>query len=193
MSPRPTLKGTFSQLTMKKNHVAVPMNCSSGRRIEGPGGVGDHRRGPAQETGDGFEPPDVGDGGILPQEVLPVDTHPETSVLFPVAVQMCMLAPDSMQADHEEMAVGMPPSVTVVRRMSLPESSGGLACVVPVIAGVAAGISLAAAGDMALSREPELPFRQRLRERLGIPRERLYGARQVHSREDQAQAHASRP
>ena len=66
--------------------------------------------------------------------------------------------------------------------MSLPESDGEPACAVPIAAGVAAGISLAAAGDMALSREPDLPFRQRLRERLGVPRERLYGARQVHSR-----------
>jgi YfiH family protein len=79
------------------------------------------------------------------------------------------------------MSGEMSPSVTGVRRMSLPESNGELACVVPVTAGVAAGISLAAAGDMALSREAVLPSRQRLRERLGVPRERFYGARQVHS------------
>ena len=79
------------------------------------------------------------------------------------------------------MTGGISPSVTGVRRMSLPKV-GGLACAVPVTAGVAAGISLAAAGDMALSREPVLPSRQWMRERLGIPRERLYGARQVHSR-----------
>jgi YfiH family protein len=79
------------------------------------------------------------------------------------------------------MTEGMSPSVTGVRRMSLPESDGELSCPVPVTAGVAAGISLAAAGDMALSREAVLPSRQRLRERLGVPRERFYGARQVHS------------
>jgi YfiH family protein len=66
--------------------------------------------------------------------------------------------------------------------MALPESDGDLACALPVTAGVAAGISLAAAGDMALSRETVLPSRQRMRERLGIPRGTLYGARQVHSR-----------
>jgi len=65
--------------------------------------------------------------------------------------------------------------------MSLPKG-GELACAVPVTAGAAAGISLAAAGDMAIAREAVLPSRQRLRERLGVPRELLYGARQVHSR-----------
>jgi len=69
----------------------------------------------------------------------------------------------------------------MVRRVSLPEG-GAQYRAVPVAAGVAAGISLAAAGDMALSREALLPSRRRMRERLGIPPGRLYGARQVHSR-----------
>jgi YfiH family protein len=50
-----------------------------------------------------------------------------------------------------------------------------------VIPGLSAGISLEAAGDMALSRESLLPSRSRLRERLGVECDRLYGARQVHS------------
>jgi len=56
-----------------------------------------------------------------------------------------------------------------------------MTCAIAVAPGVSAGISLAAAGDMALSREWILPNRGLLRDRLGIPRERLYGARQVHS------------
>lgn len=87
---------------------------------------------------------------------------------------MCMLAPDFMQGDSRQK--------TPVRRTALAETAGDPACGIPVIAGLSAGISLAAAGDMALSRECSLPSRSRLRERLGVERERFYGARQVHSR-----------
>jgi polyphenol oxidase len=45
-----------------------------------------------------------------------------------------------------------------------------------------AGISLAHAGDMALSRRFSHPFRSRLLARLGIPAEKAFAVRQVHSR-----------
>jgi polyphenol oxidase len=86
---------------------------------------------------------------------------------------MCMLAPGFMQGDHLETAP--------VRRLNLAEAAGDLACGIPVMPGLSAGISLEAAGDMALSRESLLPSRSRLRERLGVECDRLYGARQVHS------------
>jgi hypothetical protein len=53
---------------------------------------------------------------------------------------------------------------------------------IPVITGTRAGISLAAAGDMALSRARSLPWRAKFLERTGIRQEHLYALRQVHSR-----------
>jgi hypothetical protein len=53
---------------------------------------------------------------------------------------------------------------------------------IPVIPGIGAGISLAAAGDMALPRDRSLPWRTRYLKGRGIRKERLYGLRQVHSR-----------
>jgi len=69
-----------------------------------------------------------------------------------------------------------------VRQMALVDAPGGEHCDIPVSAETSAGISLTAAGDMALSRDRALPWRSRLLARQGIPRERLYGLRQVHSR-----------
>jgi len=69
-----------------------------------------------------------------------------------------------------------------VSRMTLEDAPGGLHCDIPVIPGTSAGISLAAAGDMALSRHRTLPWRSRLLVQRGIRPERLYGLRQVHSR-----------
>jgi hypothetical protein len=69
-----------------------------------------------------------------------------------------------------------------VRGLALVDAPGGQHCDIPVIAGTSAGISLAAAGDMALSRDRTLPWRSKLLARQGIRRERLYGLRQVHSR-----------
>jgi len=91
-------------------------------------------------------------------------------------------SPAEMGKTSHSAAGKISPAATAVRRIILPEADGALACDIPVIPGVAAGISLAAAGDMALSRESSLPSRALLRDRLGIRRERLYGARQVHSR-----------
>jgi YfiH family protein len=92
---------------------------------------------------------------------------------------MCMLAPGFMQGDQEQEMRN--PRAAAVRRVALAEAEEDLVSRIPVIHGISAGISLAAAGDMALSREPVLPSRSRLCERLGIRRQRLYGARQVHS------------
>ncbi len=69
-----------------------------------------------------------------------------------------------------------------VRGMTLQDAPGGLHCEIPVIPGISAGVSLAAAGDMALSRDGILPARSALLARQGIRRDRLYGLRQVHSR-----------
>jgi polyphenol oxidase len=80
--------------------------------------------------------------------------------------------------------------VGAVRSMTLGEARGGahggardaVHRDIPVAPGTRAGISLAAAGDMALSRAGSLPWRARYLEDRGIPVERLYALRQVHSR-----------
>ncbi len=69
-----------------------------------------------------------------------------------------------------------------VHGMTLQDSPGGLHCEIPVMPWISAGISLAAAGDMALSRDRILPWRSRLLARQDIRPDRLYGLRQVHSR-----------
>ena len=84
-----------------------------------------------------------------------------------------MLAPGFMQGQRTEGPH--------IRRLELTSKHGELFCRIPVVPAVSAGISLAAAGDMALSRERVLPHRGRLRDLLGIPLQRWYGARQVHS------------
>jgi hypothetical protein len=66
--------------------------------------------------------------------------------------------------------------------MALQVAPGGLHCEIPVSEGVFAGISLAAAGDMALSKDKDLPNRKQLLDKIGIPRDRLFGLRQIHSR-----------
>ncbi len=57
-----------------------------------------------------------------------------------------------------------------------------MSAALPCGTGLRAGISLAAAGDMALSRQDLLPHRSRFIEGLGVPRERVFAVRQVHSR-----------
>jgi polyphenol oxidase len=84
-----------------------------------------------------------------------------------------MLGSDFMQGDATGRAA--------VRREPLAQANAGFISRITLTPGVSAGISLAAAGDMALSKDGVLPVRQRLRDRLGIRREHLYGARQVHS------------
>ncbi len=69
-----------------------------------------------------------------------------------------------------------------VRSRTLDDAHGGLHCEIPVTAVTHAGISLAAAGDMALSRDRTLPWRTKFLAARRIPRERLYALRQVHSR-----------
>jgi len=95
---------------------------------------------------------------------------------------MCMLAPYLMQEGAGEMTEEVPRSPAAVRRTPLADANGESVCAVPVTAGVFAGISLAAAGDMRLTRENFLPWRSQLRDRIGVARDRLYGTRQVHSR-----------
>jgi len=86
---------------------------------------------------------------------------------------MCMLAPDFMQ----EQAAWTEPA----RRVPLAYNGADIVCGIPVIPGVSAGISLASAGDMGLTRDGVLPSRSSIRERLGISRGQLFGARQIHS------------
>jgi len=63
---------------------------------------------------------------------------------------------------------------------SLPEPAArGLAAGTP---GIHAGISLARAGDMSLSRSAELPWRGRLFATLGVDPRHVYALHQVHSR-----------
>jgi len=81
-----------------------------------------------------------------------------------------------------EFAQGGDPYMSPVLTMTLEDAPGGLHCDVPVIDATSAGISLAAAGDMSLSRDRTLPWRSSLLAQRGIRRERLYGLRQVHSR-----------
>ena len=76
----------------------------------------------------------------------------------------------------EAMGVG------AVRSRTLDDAHGGLHCDIPVTTATRAGITLAAAGDMALSRDRTHPWRAGFLARQGIPRERLYALRQVHSR-----------
>jgi YfiH family protein len=52
----------------------------------------------------------------------------------------------------------------------------------PAAGGLLCGISLEAAGDMALSRRGELPWRAKLESALGVPASRTFGLRQVHSK-----------
>lgn len=52
----------------------------------------------------------------------------------------------------------------------------------PAARGLAAGISLARAGDMSLSRSRELPWRGRFLAALGVDPQRVYALHQVHSR-----------
>ena len=72
--------------------------------------------------------------------------------------------------------------MVAVRSRALDDAHGGLHGDIPVSAGTRAGISLAAAGDMALSRDRTLPWRTRYLEGRGIARKNLYALRQVHSR-----------
>jgi polyphenol oxidase len=72
--------------------------------------------------------------------------------------------------------------VDAVCSRTLNDARGGLHCDIPVTAETHAGITLAAAGDMALSRDRTQPWRSRFLAAQGIPRERLYALRQVHSR-----------
>jgi hypothetical protein len=65
--------------------------------------------------------------------------------------------------------------------MTLSDTPGGLYCEIPVTEKNSAGISLAAAGDMALSKDRILPWRAKLLAQLGIRRDRLFGLQQVHS------------
>jgi len=84
-----------------------------------------------------------------------------------------MLAPGFMQGQRTDEPAA--------RRVAL-DGGADFACRIPVGPGFTAGISLAAAGDMGLARAASQPARLRVCERLGIRREQLYGARQVHSR-----------
>jgi hypothetical protein len=72
--------------------------------------------------------------------------------------------------------------VSTVSLVTLNDHPEGLHCDIPVTDGTSAGISLAAAGDMGISRRQTLPWRSRLADRLGVQPERLYGLHQVHSR-----------
>jgi YfiH family protein len=72
--------------------------------------------------------------------------------------------------------------VGAVRSMTLGDAHGGMHRDIPVAQGTRAGISLAAAGDMALSRSRILPWRAGYLAGRGIPSDRLYALRQVHSR-----------
>lgn len=69
-----------------------------------------------------------------------------------------------------------------VRSLTLGDAHGGAHHDIPVAPGTRAGISLAAAGDMALSRARTLPWRAGYLAGRGIPPDRLYSLRQVHSR-----------
>ena len=65
---------------------------------------------------------------------------------------------------------------------SLMPAPGALQCGMPAPRGLLCGISLESAGDMALSRRGELPWRAKLFSRLGVSATHAYGLRQVHSR-----------
>ena len=68
-----------------------------------------------------------------------------------------------------------------VQSLTLDDAPGGLRSDIPVTPGTHAGITLAAAGDMALSQDRGVPGRAGFAARTGIQPERLYGLRQVHS------------
>jgi len=81
-----------------------------------------------------------------------------------------------------EFAQGGRVQVSAALNMTLEDAPGGLHCDIPVTPGIEAGITLAAAGDMALAQDRGVPGRARFAACRGIRRERLYGFRQVHSR-----------
>lgn len=74
--------------------------------------------------------------------------------------------------------------------VTLSYGQGDLLCRVPLparaaappLAGLAAGLSLAAAGDMALTSEQGLSNRARFLDIVGVSRERAFAAHQVHSK-----------
>jgi YfiH family protein len=69
-----------------------------------------------------------------------------------------------------------------VRRLALVDAPGGRHCEIPVTDKASAGISLAAAGDMRLSRGRVEPPRSTFLAERGLPPEHVYGPRQVHSK-----------
>ena len=69
------------------------------------------------------------------------------------------------------------------REVRLAPGPGGFRYDIPVLPGMFAGISGAAAGTMALSRRAALPWRSKLFGSLGIAEGRCFGLRQVHSRQ----------
>jgi polyphenol oxidase len=72
-----------------------------------------------------------------------------------------------------------------IRELRLASAPGDSFCTIALFEAAGrqlrAGISLARAGDMALSRRFSHPFRARLLSDLGIPAERAFSVRQVHS------------
>ncbi len=68
------------------------------------------------------------------------------------------------------------------RTWGLSAAPGALSASLPVGPGLSAGISLAAAGDMALLRPDAQPNRARFIESLGYPPDWVFAFRQVHSR-----------
>ncbi|MGA2973873.1 MAG: polyphenol oxidase family protein [Spirochaetia bacterium] len=69
-----------------------------------------------------------------------------------------------------------------VREIRLEYEAADLRCEIPVASGMRAGISLAAAGDMAMSKRDTLPWRARFLADLGLEGDRVFGLHQVHSR-----------
>jgi len=74
-----------------------------------------------------------------------------------------------------------------IRRIRMQYAASDMACEIPLGdessagAGLRAVISLARAGNMALSRRRDLPWRTSLFSLLGMEEERVFGLRQVHS------------
>jgi len=69
----------------------------------------------------------------------------------------------------------------MVSTVSLSYNQHEASCLIPFAAGLVAGISLAKAGDMALARGLEAPDRVVFLDSLGVPVDRTFGIRQVHS------------